>query len=116
MFCTFVLIKDVPDLPLNSPCVETNGQLIHLNWEMARQKNEKSIWYTVEMNRMEESSQWIVVKKYIQLSCVSLGDSFPTENCRFRVFAENEAGKSSPTLPITLERNESKIYVYMFSI
>lgn len=103
--------KGRPDFPTNRPYVERNGQLIHLKWEMARKRNENSIWYTIEMNRMEESAQWNAILTDITLSSVTMEDEHSTEDVSFRVFAENEVGKTSPTLPAILKRRESKHYI-----
>ncbi|CAG2190875.1 TTN [Mytilus edulis] len=100
--------KGRPDFPTNRPYVERNGQLIHLKWEMARKRNENSIWYTIEMNRMEESAQWNAILTDITLSSVTMEDEHSTEDVSFRVFAENEVGKTSPTLPAILKRREKR--------
>lgn len=106
----FVFLKDRPDFPSNPPHVERKGQLIYLTWEKARQRTNHSMWYTVEMLRLDESYQWFKIKTDVSTNFVTLEDNFPAEDCSFRVFAENEAGKTSPTLPAILKKHGGKLF------
>lgn len=80
-----------------------------MTWEAAQQRIGMSVNYTVEMFIENHSNEWFMSETGISSNYVFLEDIFPTEICSFRVIAENEAGKSLPTMPTLLERHASKI-------